>query len=413
MKTKNQFTNRILSLVLSIMMVVSMLPMSALTASAADGDACASTVDCTGAYVNGFCTVCDGYEPATLVTNENYESFNLKADYVGYYAISNAGQLFWFAQQVNEEGSKEIKGVLTANIELEKRPWTPIGAMGEENSFRGVFDGRNYTIWGLYVEGSENGVGFFGEVRTGTVKNFTIYGNVVVNTEVDYVGGVIGSICGVNGETDLERNGAIVQNITSIVNITVKAHGVGTIGGLVGHADHQSLIEQCVWYGTFNAGSYRVDSGAGGFIGKIQENTSEVTIRNCGAYGTIKTNYVKNSYNNYATIYMGGFLSFSNTGAKTTLENCLFAGKFERGANLTTEARLGAFGTLRSVNAIKNCYYLGDDGLAAVHSDSDLKPGSDNVEITSVTGEELKGGIVATQLGEYWARGENYPVIKR
>ena len=362
---------------------------------------------------NGICTNCDTYQPATLVTNENYESFYLKADYVGYYAISNAGQLFWFAQQVNEEENKEIKGVLTADIDLEKRPWTPIGAMGEGNSFRGIFDGLNYTIRGLYVEGSENGVGFFGEVRTGTVKNFTIYGNVVVNTEVDYVGGVIGSICGVNGATSFEeRNGAIVQNITSIVNITVKAHGVGTIGGLVGHADHESLIEQCVWYGTFNAGEYRVDSGAGGFIGKIQENTSEVTIRNCAAYGTIKTNYVKNSYNNTPTIYMGGFLSFSNTGAKTTLENCLFAGKFERGANLTDEAELAAFGTLRSVNAIKNCYYLGDDGLAAVHSDSDLKPGSDNVEITSVTEEELRGGTIAIQLGDFWEQGEHYPKPK-
>jgi len=282
--------------------------------------------------------------------------------------------------------------------------------MGEDNSFRGIFDGRNYTIWGLYVEGSENGVGFFGEVRTGTVKNFRIYGNVVVNTEVDYVGGVIGSICGVNGATSFEeRNGAIVQNITSIVNITVKAHGVGTIGGLVGHADHESLIEQCVWNGTFNAGSYRVDSGAGGFIGKIQENTGEVTIRNCGTYGTIKTGYEKNSYNNYATIYMDGFLSFSNTGAKTTLENCLFAGKFERGANLTDGAELAAFGTLRSVNAIKNCYYLGDDGLAAVHSDSPLKPGSDNVEITSVTEDDLRNGTIAIQLGEYWSQGEDYP----
>ena len=346
---------------------------------------------------NGFCTGCDAYEPAT----------DYNAD--GVYEIYNAGQLFWFAQQVNEEGNKEIKGTLRANIDLENRPWTPIGAMGEENSFRGVFEGLNYTIRGLYVEGSENGVGFFGEVRTGTVRNFTIYGEVVVNTEVDYVGGVIGSICGVNGETDLERNGAIIQNITSFVNVTAKAHGIGMTGGFVGHADHQSLIEQCSWYGTFDAGEYRVDSGAGGFIGKIQENTSEVTIRNCGAYGTIKTNYA-GDYNNTATIYMGGFLSFSNTGAKTTLENCLFAGRFARGENLTDEARLGAFGTLRSVNAIKNCYYLGDDGLAAVHSDSDLKPGSDNVAITSVTGEELKEGTIATRLGEHWSQGEHYPV---
>ncbi|MBR6629555.1 MAG: hypothetical protein IKL03_06310, partial [Bacteroidaceae bacterium] len=289
--------------------------------------------------------------------------------------------------------------------------------MGEDsNSFHGVFDGQYHTITGLNVTATSNGAGFFGEVRTGTVKNFTIYGEVVVNAEVDYVGGVIGSICGLNGENDLERNGAIIQNITSFVNVTAKAHGIGMIGGFVGYADHQSLIEKCSWYGTFDAGSCHVDNGAGGFIGKTQENTSEVTIRNCAAYGTIKTNYA-GDYNNTATIYMGGFLSFSNTGAKTTLENCLFAGKFERGENLTDEARLGAFGTLRSVNAIKNCYYLGDDGLAAVHSDSNLKPGSDNVEITSVTKAQLLSGEVAYKLGEHFGQtleGENrqsYPVL--
>ncbi len=362
-------------------------------------------------YNNGFCTECDAYQPATLVTNENYESFYLKADYVGYYAISNAGQLFWYANYINTV-DRTANAVLTADVDLENRPWTPIGSTGENsNNFRGIFDGQNYFIRGLYVEGDRAGLGFFGEVRTGTVKNFTIYGEVVVNTEVDYVGGVIGSICGVNGENDLERNGAIIQNIRSFVNLTVKAHGVGKIGGFVGYANHESLIEKCSWYGTFDAGEYRVDNGAGGFIGRIQENSSRVTIRNCAAYGTIKTNYA-GDYNDTATIYMGGFLSFSNTNAKTVLENCLFAGRFKRGKNLTDEAFLGAFGTLRSVNAIKNCYYLGDDGLEAVHSDSPLKPDSDIVEITKVTGEELKFDMVAAMLGEYWEQGVHYPTLK-
>ena len=350
---------------------------------------------------NGFC--CETYQPAEL--NEN-----------GYYEISNAGQLFWFANHVNTV-DRTANAVLVADIDLENRPWTPIGSTGENsNNFRGVFDGQGYTIKGLYVEGGRAGLGFFGEVRTGTVKNFTIYGEVVANTEVNYVGGVIGSICGVNGENDLERNGAIIQNIRSFVNLTAKAHGIGMIGGFVGYANHQSLIENCSWYGTFDAGKYRVDSGAGGFIGKIQENSSEVTIRNCGAYGTIKTNYA-GDYNNTATIYMGGFLSFSNTNAQTTIENCLFAGKFERGDNLTDQAFLGAFGTLRSVKAIKNCYYLGDDGLAAVHSDSDLKPGSDNVEITKVTEEQLKSGEIAYRLqeaNEIWGQKigtDDYPVL--
>ena len=344
------------------------------------------------------------YEKNNGICCDTYQSAILNAD--NYYEISNAGQLFWFANFINTV-DRTANAVLTADIDLEGRPWTPIGSTGENShNFRGIFDGQNHTVKGLYVEGGRAGLGFFGEVRTGTVKNFTIYGEVVANTDVNYVGGVIGSICGLNGDNDLERNGAIIQNITSYVNLTAKTHGIGMIGGFVGYANHESLIENCSWYGTFDAGEYRVDSGAGGFIGKIQENTSRVTIRNCGAYGTIKTNYAKNSYNNTATIYMGGFLSFSNTDALTTIENCLFAGKFERGENLTDEARLGAFGTLRSVNAIKNCYYLGDDGLEAVHSDSDLKPG-ENIEITSVTREQLKSGEVAYLLGEAWGQMSN------
>ena len=395
--------SKIAGLFLALLVLIITLGAFAVTAFAAEGSLCTSTESCAGTYVNGFCSVCSGYEPAAL-----------NAD--GYYEIASAGQLFWFANHVNTM-DRTASAVLVADIDLENRPWTPIGVMGEDsNSFHGVFDGQYHTITGLNVTATSNGAGFFGEVRTGTVKNFTIYGEVVVNAEVDYVGGVIGSICGLNGENDLYRNGAIIQNITSYVNLTAKAHGVGMIGGFVGYANHQSLIENCSWYGAFDAGSCHVDNGAGGFIGKTQENTSEVTIRNCAAYGTIKTNYA-GDYNNTATIYMGGFLSFSNTGAKTTLENCLFAGKFERGENLTDEARLGAFGTLRSVNAIKNCYYLGDDSLEAVHSDSNLKPGSDNVEITSVTKAQLLSGEVAYKLGEHFGQtleGENrqsYPVL--
>lgn len=166
-------------------------------------------------WVNGFSETGD-YEPAQL-----------NAD--GYYEIKNGGNLFWFANHVNT-ADRTANAVLTANIDLEGRPWTPIGSTGEENNnFRGVFDGQNYTIRGLNVEGGRAGLGFFGEVRTGTVKNFTIYGEVVVNTDVNYVGGVIGSICGLNGENDLERNGAVIQNITSYVNLTAKVHGPGMI----------------------------------------------------------------------------------------------------------------------------------------------------------------------------------------
>ena len=104
-------------------------------------------------WVNGFSETGE-YEPAQK-----------NAD--GYYEIANGGNLFWFANHVNT-ADRTANAVITADIDLEGRPWTPIGSIGEENNnFRGVFDGQNYTIRGLNVEGGIDGLGFFGEVRTG------------------------------------------------------------------------------------------------------------------------------------------------------------------------------------------------------------------------------------------------------
>lgn len=65
--------------------------------------------ECEHSYVNGICELNNCYASATL----NAE---------GFYEVKNAGNLFWFAQQVNEVGNREIKGVLTDDIDLENRP---------------------------------------------------------------------------------------------------------------------------------------------------------------------------------------------------------------------------------------------------------------------------------------------------
>ena len=342
---------------------------------------------------NGIC--CETIQPATLVTNENYESLGLAAEYVGFYQIGNAGQLYWFANHINTV-DRTASAVLTADIDLEGksdgtgRKWTPIGSTGENShNFRGVFDGQNHTIKGLYVEGGRAGLGFFGEVRTGTVKNFTIYGEVVVNTEVNYVGGVIGSTCGLNGsDHGLEHNGATIQNITSYVNLTAKTHGIGMVGGFIGYANHETLIENCSWYGTFDAGIYRVDSGAGGFIGRLYD-TSDVTVRNCAAYGTIKTAYKSGTFENYSTIYIGGFLSYSPAGAQTVLENNLWAGEIINNTDLeASNAHLSAFGTMTSFQSITNCYALNSTPYVTTNNENDN-------DITTVTAERLASGEIA------------------
>lgn len=374
--------------------------------------------ECTHSYINGFCTVCDGYLPAVLVTESNCEALKLDPGYAGYYAIANGGNLYWFAQQVNQVGNREIKGVVTDDIDLEERPWTPIGSTGENNNnFRGVFDGQGHTITGLNVTGKKNGVGFFGEVRTGTVKDFTIYGEVTVNEKYTYVGGVIGSACGVNVENNLERNGATIQNITSFVNVTTNAHGIGRVGGFVGYANHETLIEKCAWYGTFDLGKYRAEAGVAGFLGRVQEN-SEVTIRNCGAYGTVKTNYKAGDYNGSEDIFIAGFLGWSVNGTNesdltdTVIENCLFAGSVELGENTTDKIDYSAFGCLSEIKSITNCYYLSENGLPAVNNNSTCKP--KETELISVNKSQLASGEIAYQLGEIWGQeigATPYPVL--
>ena len=341
-------------------------------------------------YQNGFCVKCDrGCEPAKLNST-------------GYYEIANAGNLFWFAQQVNELGNREIKGILTADIDLENRPWTPIGTTGETNyNFRGAFDGQGHTITGLNVTGKKSGVGFFGEVRLGTVENFTIYGEVRLGGKYDYVGGVIGSAPGVNSNKP-EHNGATIRNITSYVNVTLGegTHGSNRVGGFMGYANHETIVENCAWYGTLDLGPYRAQDGVGGLVGKTNDN-SAVTIRNCAAYGTIKTSYQSGSYNNgttaFDTIYIGGIVSNSVSSAQTTIENTIWAGKIVNVTNLGAKAHISAFGSLNGLAGVTNCYALNSTPYITTN-------GAHDFYITTVTDAQLASGKIAYKLGSAWGQ---------
>ena len=127
-------------------------------------------------YEAGYCVRCDAYEPALLED--------------GFYRISNGGQLYWFAQQVDSENMTP-NAVLTADIVLNEnlkdkivisedntlavkdgetvREWTPIGNGGY--AYGGTFDGAGHSISGLYYNtpGTDY-VGLFGHVD-GTIRN--------------------------------------------------------------------------------------------------------------------------------------------------------------------------------------------------------------------------------------------------
>ena len=262
-------TTKIAGILLTLVMLVTMLGAFLLTASAADGDACTSTADCTGTYANGFCTVCDGYEQPTLNSD-------------GYYEIDNAGKLYWFAGLVNGtlDGAMQnasANAVLTADIDLNigatinkdgtyespdvLRKWTPIGS--STTPYAGVFRGVQHRISHVYINSTDDYQGLFGYV-TGTVTGCTVKESYVKGK--DYVGGVIGY---------LKSTGEILfcENLSPV-------NGEMYVGGVIGYAHSASLINECA-----NDGNVVGTENVGGVIGYASYAVE--TIVNCENSGFI------------------------------------------------------------------------------------------------------------------------------
>lgn len=311
-------------------------------------------------FQNGFCTS-DG----CVV----FEAPELKD---GYYQIENGGQLFWFANHINTQ-DRTASAILLADIDLENRLWTPIGKTGEgNNNFRGHFNGRGYTIEGLNVNANRSGAGFFGEVRLGVVENFTIKGSVTVTANnVTYVGGVIGSAPGANSDKP-EINGAKIRRVVSYVDVTVEdgRTGVGRIGGFIGYANHETIIEYCAWYGTLDLGDQPMTLGVGGFIGRVNDS-SAVYIRAVAAYGKI--------INDSVTEKVGAFMGYAARGSNTFITDCIFAGSVSG----TSASFVTPFGTWDGeTKTLANSFYI--DTLTTQEYDA-----------TAVSAERLASGEIA------------------
>ena len=123
----------------------------------------------------------------------------------GVYQLDSDDDLYWFAEQVNG-GEYGANAVLTADITINTgvldengnlitgktfTQWTPIGEY-REKAYTGTFDGRGYTISGLYYYGSGDYVGLFGYIgSSGRVQNVNIADSYISNNEgVSDTGGV-------------------------------------------------------------------------------------------------------------------------------------------------------------------------------------------------------------------------------
>ena len=266
------------------------------------------------------------------------------------YQITDASQLRWFAQQVND-GRSSICAVLTKDIDLGDEPWTPIGQYAR-NAYKGVFDGQGYTIKRLKITGStSNHYGLFGVVGSGTVRNLTVEGTVTVtgSTNAYSTYGIAGIVGAMNDGTT-----GTVENCVNKATIS----GTQNVGGIVGYISSgytagKRVIQNCANYGDISS----TGNDAGGIVGNV---SGAVTIQNCYNHGTI-------SGGNWRA---GGIVSFLSSSYGKAL-NCYTIGK--------ATAKKGDFAQVvgkKNSGTITNCYYLstlGTDSNATAVTETELK----------------------------------------
>ena len=278
---------------------------------------------------NGFCKNDDThYQPATY--NEESEK----------YEISNAGQLYWFAEQVNS-GNASLNAVLTTDIVVNEtvlaadgslgadpdtlRMWRSIGNDDAENIFKGTFDGQGHTISGLYFSNDSNEsnvmcASLFG-VSAGIIQN--------VGLEDSYLNhyNISAGICAIN-------NGQIVNCYNAGTILGYGASGICAI-----NSDNGS-IENCYNTGVIRgfglvAGICNMNTGS---MKDCYNNNSDITVM------TDSTIIDENDEKSYAS----GICN--NNGSSGRIENCYHVGQVS-GADVNNN--------ICNLNAgqIENSYY--------------------------------------------------------
>jgi len=399
------------------------------------------------AYVNGFCEY-GCYEAA--VQNDE-----------GVYEISNAGQLYWFAAQVNS-GKTTINGKLMKDIQVNQnvlktdgtlngdgsnfRTWTPIG--NYSYGYDGTFDGGSHTVSGLYFNNSEiSSVGLFGDTNsTGKVRNMGVTDSYFKGKS--YVGGVVGwnggtvTGCYNTGAVSGEDNvGGVVgynasrSSITNCYN-TGAVSGSSSVGGVVG-GNHSATTTNC-----YNTGTVSGSSHVGGVVG----DNFNGTITNCYNTGAVSgsdyvggvvgysTKTVTGCYNTGAvsgSSYVGGVVGYNASGTTTNCYNtgAVSGNKYVGGvAGCSTKTVTGCYNTGAvsgssyvggvagySTGTVTNCYYD-----KTVYTGSAI--GRDSGKATKVEGKstaQFASGEVAYLLsqgenGDLWGQDigtDDYPVL--
>lgn len=252
-------------------------------------------------------------------------------DESGVYLIDTAAKLAWFADAV-QNGQRDISAKLTANINLNGKPWTAIGT--SSNKFAGTLDGDSHTVSGLVT------TGLVGELAEGgVVENLRV--NCAIVSTSSLLGGVANSSAGT------------IRNCMVSGSITFSSggyNGASAIGGIAGRTTGNGVISGCVSRAVvkdaYDNSTYGTSAPLGGIAGYAYG-----VVENCYFTGTLAVK--KTQPNKIIQQKRGGLVGELNANAE--LKGSYVAGEFA----IADESKFGAVvGKVNSGATITNCAYL-------------------------------------------------------
>ena len=196
----------------------------------------------------------------------------------GVYQIASAADLKWFADHA--AATPAIKGVLTANIDLNNRDWTPV-----DGGFTGELDGAGRAITNLYCKNERGSAALFA-VNGGTLKNLNVTGIVVGGDESAILTARnTGTITGCITRGTL-KGGNYAAGITAVNSGTVETcvnnaavTGSASVGGIAARNEAKCVITGCA-----NSGIVRAE---GMMAAGVAADNDDGTVTNCANNGAI------------------------------------------------------------------------------------------------------------------------------
>ncbi len=297
------------------------------------------------------------------------------------YQIESGEELAYLSKLAADKAAvNDAYYVLTADIDLNNKPFTPIG-VDSSHSFRGTFDGAGHVISNLKIEVTEDKkfAGLFGHANV-IAKDLTIDSATVTSVSIN-----TGVLAG-----GLYSSGSATNCVVKNAAVT----GTGTVGGLIGNC--AAAVNRCAVLDTTVSGTSKI----GGLIGMTGKTVNEsyalhVTVTAAGDYAgglvggycasTITSCFARGTVTGDG--YVGGLIGDGvSSSSRAKIQNSYTV--------VDVTADTGTFGPIAggSYASVTNAFYCEDSALTG-------KDSGKNTTGTPKTTAELKDAAILTKLG--------------